>query len=151
MLDVALKKVEKTRLQTQPEFYKGFAEELPFRDGEFHFISCAFGVRNFHNLDAGLREMHRVLTSGGKAEILEFSKPCGGLFATLFKFYFKRILPVLGRLISKDPAAYTYLPESVGAFPSGMAFVKHLEAAGFRDITARPLTFGTVTLYSGIK
>jgi demethylmenaquinone methyltransferase/2-methoxy-6-polyprenyl-1,4-benzoquinol methylase len=129
----------------------GDSENLRFANDSFDAVMVAFGVRNFENLSAGLLEMNRVLKPGGKVVILEFSKPKAFPIKQLYSFYNKAILPVVGKSISKDTAAYTYLPESVAAFPEGMDFVNILSKAHFKDTKAQTLTFGIVTLYSGIK
>ncbi|MBP7295351.1 MAG: ubiquinone/menaquinone biosynthesis methyltransferase [Acidobacteria bacterium] len=126
----------------------GDALELPFPDGCFDGLMVAFGVRNFADLDAGLREMRRVLRPGGVAGILEFSQPTLPVFRPLFLFYFHRVLPALGRLVSGRGGAYRYLPESVAAFPDTPTFAAQLEAAGFRDVVWRRYTCGVAALHT---
>ncbi len=114
-------------------------------------MTVAFGVRNFENLPKGLAEMHRVLKPGGQAVILEFSKPRAFPFKQGYNFYFRHILPRFGKLISKDSAAYTYLPESVQAFPDGQDFIRIFEQAGFKATKWHSLTFGISSIYTGSK
>ena len=118
---------------------------------KFDAIIVAFGVRNFENLSQGLSEMYRVLRNGGKVVILEFSKPAIFPFKNLYNFYFKTILPKIGRLISKDRSAYSYLPESVQAFPDGKDFEDILKKIGFTKTQCKPQTFGISTIYVGSK
>jgi ubiquinone/menaquinone biosynthesis methyltransferase len=122
-----------------------------FEDNKFDAIIVAFGVRNFENLEKGLAEMFRVLRPGGKVVVLEFSKPKSFPFKQLYNFYFKNILPTLGKTISKDNAAYTYLPESVKSFPDGKNFTSKLDTLGFKNTVCKPLTFGISSIYTGIK
>lgn len=130
---------------------RGDAEKLPYSDHQFDAALVAFGVRNFENLRAGLMEIRRVLRPGGSVVVLEFSHPTAFPVKQLYAFYSHFILPVVGRLISKHPAAYEYLPESVDAFPSGTAFVQRMQDAGYGDIRWKPLTFGIASLYKGRK
>jgi demethylmenaquinone methyltransferase/2-methoxy-6-polyprenyl-1,4-benzoquinol methylase len=129
----------------------GDSENLKFQDNSFDAVTVAFGVRNFENLEKGLSEMARVLRPEGKAVILEFSKPQGGFFRVLFNFYFFNILPLLGRMVSKHSSAYTYLPESVDAFPSGKNFTDIMVKCGFKAVNAKSLTGGIATIYTGVK
>lgn len=131
---------------------EGDAEQLPLADASFEAITCAFGVRNFENLTRGIHEMHRVLTPGGQLYILEFSMPSQrNLLGKLYRFYFRRVLPSIGRMISKDARAYTYLPESVGEFPYGERFCRLLAEAGFRSPQAHRLTGGIATIYTACR
>ncbi|HRH69927.1 MAG: bifunctional demethylmenaquinone methyltransferase/2-methoxy-6-polyprenyl-1,4-benzoquinol methylase UbiE [Flavobacteriales bacterium] len=124
---------------------------LPFPDATFDAVTVAFGVRNFEDLEAGLREMIRVLKPNGRIFVLEFSKPQRTPMRQLFRFYFHRVMPLIGRAVSKDSAAYTYLPKSVDAFPEGPAFLAMLKNAGCREADARSLTGGIATLYIARK
>jgi demethylmenaquinone methyltransferase/2-methoxy-6-polyprenyl-1,4-benzoquinol methylase len=108
-------------------------------------------VRNFEDLQRGLVEMFRVLKPNGRLFVLEFSKPQHTPMRQLFRFYFHRIMPLIGRTVSKDSEAYTYLPKSVDAFPEGDAFVRMLKEAGAKEATAKPLTGGIATLYAARK
>jgi len=151
MLEVGRKKIAALNLAKAIDLRTGDSENLPFANGEFDAVMCAYGVRNFENLEAGLREMSRVLRPGGKLAILEFSHPKAFPFKQLYQFYFRYILPGLGRLVSKHSRAYTYLPESVAAFPEGKVFCEKLASAGFTKAKARPLTMGVTTLYTAYK
>jgi demethylmenaquinone methyltransferase/2-methoxy-6-polyprenyl-1,4-benzoquinol methylase len=126
-------------------------ENLSFRTECFDSVIVAFGVRNFFDLEKGLHQMHRVLKPGGRLVVLEFSKPRHFPFKQLYLFYFRRILPLLGRTISNDKNAYTYLPASVMEFLEGETFIARLSEAGFRTVTSRRLTFGIVTVYAAEK
>lgn len=131
---------------------EGDAEQLPFADASFEAVTCCFGVRNFEDLPKGLREMHRVLTPGGRVYILEFSLPSErNIPGRLYRFYFRRILPGIGRLISKDARAYAYLPESVGAFPYGERFCTLLTEVGFTEPSRTVLMGGIATIYTAEK
>lgn len=130
---------------------KGDSENLRFEDSSFHAVMVAFGVRNFENLEKGLLEMYRVLDNDGQVMILEFSKPKSFPVKHLYSFYFKYILPTLGRMISGDQGAYTYLPVSVSEFPDGENFLKILQKVGFNKVAHKPLTFGIASIYTGIK
>jgi demethylmenaquinone methyltransferase/2-methoxy-6-polyprenyl-1,4-benzoquinol methylase len=151
MLEIGRKKVRAKGLAEKIELLAGDSEKLIFDDNKFDAVTVAFGVRNFERLQEGLREIHRVLKPGGKLVVLEFSKPHNRLIRALYDFYSTRITPSLGKMISKDPSAYTYLHESIRAFPSGRAFLDELNKAGFVNTTARPMTFGVVSVYCGIK
>ena len=151
MLEKGREKLKQRGLDNKIALFNGDSENLAFEDNKFDAIIVAFGVRNFENLERGLTDMKRVLRPGGKVVILEFSKPDSFPFKQLYNFYFKYILPIVGRLISKDQAAYTYLPESVGNFPDGDRFLKVLKAVGYIDTKCRPLTFGISSIYTGRK
>ncbi|XOV93281.1 MAG: bifunctional demethylmenaquinone methyltransferase/2-methoxy-6-polyprenyl-1,4-benzoquinol methylase UbiE [Bacteroidota bacterium] len=151
MLEVGRKKLIKKGLDKRIELQSGDSERLLFDDNKFDAIIVAFGVRNFENLEKGLSDMYRVLKKGGKVVILEFSKPRTFPFKQVYQFYFKWILPKIGRLISKDNSAYTYLPESVNEFPDGKDFLGILEKTGFKETECKPLTLGISSIYTGIK
>lgn len=151
MLEVGRKKVKAKGAENIIELRWGDSENLPFEENKFDAAIVAFGVRNFENLEKGLSEIQRVLRPGGKLIVLEFSKPRAFPFKQIYNFYFNFILPKIGRLVSKDSSAYTYLPESVKAFPDGEAFVEILKKLGFRETACKPLTFGISSLYTGIK
>jgi demethylmenaquinone methyltransferase/2-methoxy-6-polyprenyl-1,4-benzoquinol methylase len=123
------------------------SENLPFEDESFDAVTVGFGVRNFENLERGLSEMARVLRKGGKAVVLEPAAPTRFPLKQLFTFYFHVILPWLGRRISRDKAAYSYLPQSVRAFPNGEEFLNICRRAGFNNGVFHPLTFGICSLY----
>jgi demethylmenaquinone methyltransferase/2-methoxy-6-polyprenyl-1,4-benzoquinol methylase len=151
MLAVGRKKIEDKKLQHLITLQWGDSEDIPFPDAEFDAVTVAFGVRNFEHPLKGLQEIHRVLKPGGMIYVLEFSQPQKFPIRQLYFFYFRHILPVWGRMVSKDPAAYTYLPESVKAFPYGQAFLQLLTEAGFKQTADRLLTFGIASIYTGIK
>jgi demethylmenaquinone methyltransferase/2-methoxy-6-polyprenyl-1,4-benzoquinol methylase len=151
MLAVGREKIAKKKLGHKIDLQLGDSEHLAFADNSFDAATAAFGVRNFENLALGLQEMHRVLKPGGRVVILEFSKPKAFPFKQVYNFYFKQILPVFGKLISKDQAAYTYLPASVQAFPDGPDFISILEQVGFKATQWHPLTFGISSIYTGTK
>lgn len=127
------------------------AEQMPFKDGSFTNITVAFGVRNFYDITEGFHSFFRVLTENGKATILEFQMPSNKVFRSLYKFYFKKILPFIGGLISKDKEAYKYLPESVEEFDEKINLEKLLTDAGFGKIESHSLTFGIVKVFIAEK
>lgn len=133
------------------DFVHGDAQAISFAGDSFDAITIAFGIRNVPDVPAALREMLRTLRPGGRALILEFSKPANPLFRAAYFFYFRYILPRIGGLVSGDAQAYRYLNESAEAFPSGEAFSALMRQAGFHGVSARPLTFGIATLYTGDK
>ncbi|ELR70396.1 Ubiquinone/menaquinone biosynthesis methyltransferase UbiE [Fulvivirga imtechensis AK7] len=151
MLEVGREKLKRKGLDDKIELRMGDSEKLLFDDNKFDAVIVSFGVRNFENLERGIADMYRVLKPGGKTVILEFSKPSKFPFKNIYNFYFKAILPKIGRLVSKDKAAYTYLPESVQAFPDGKNFLKVLEKVGFKNTRCKPLTFGISSIYIGEK
>jgi demethylmenaquinone methyltransferase / 2-methoxy-6-polyprenyl-1,4-benzoquinol methylase len=151
MLNVGREKMRKRNLSEKIEMRAGDSTGLPLPDNDFDAVIVAFGVRNFENLLAGLTDMHRVTRPGGSCLVLEFSKPRSAPFKQLYGFYSNTILPAVGRLISKDSAAYSYLPESVQAFPDGPDFLRVFDAAGFTQTKCISLTFGVATIYLGRK
>lgn len=151
MLNVGRQKVKRLGLDGLIEFKKGDSEAMPFSDKQFDAITVAFGVRNFENLDRGLKEFYRVLKNDGVVIILEFSKPKHFPMKQLYLFYFFGILPLIGRLISKDSSAYSYLPESVMAFPDDLKFLSVLRDAGFSRTKQKRLSLGIATIYIGQK
>ena len=151
MLEVGRKKLRKKSLDEKIELQLGDSENLPFSDNTFDAVTVAFGVRNFENLEIGMREMNRVLKPGGVIVVLEFSRPTVFPFKQLYNFYFRNMLPVIGRITSKDPKAYSYLYESVQAFPDGKDFVKVLENTGYQSATYKPLTLGVCSIYQAVK
>lgn len=151
MLDMADQKIIKRGLTEVFEVRLGDSEKLLFPDAAFDAVTVAYGVRNFENLELGLSDMFRVLKTGGKAVILEFSKPKHFPIKQLYHFYFHYITPAIGKLFSKDKSAYSYLPESVAAFPDGEAFTALMQQVGFKQVKCRPLAFGICSIYTGIK
>ncbi|GET23638.1 bifunctional demethylmenaquinone methyltransferase/2-methoxy-6-polyprenyl-1,4-benzoquinol methylase UbiE [Prolixibacter denitrificans] len=151
MLAEGRKKMERLGLNGTIELLEGDSENLPFKEETFEAITVAFGVRNFENLSKGLEEMHRVLKPGGVTCVLEFSQPRSFPMKQLYHFYSFRILPFWGRFFSKDKTAYSYLPESVQAFPDGSDFLAIMRNAGFKNTREYRLTFGIATIYLGDK
>ncbi|HEY4323124.1 MAG TPA: bifunctional demethylmenaquinone methyltransferase/2-methoxy-6-polyprenyl-1,4-benzoquinol methylase UbiE [Mucilaginibacter sp.] len=151
MLDIAQKKIDARNLGDKFEVRLGDSEQLPFGDNAFDAVTVAFGVRNFENLKSGLSDIRRVLKEGGKVVVLEFSKPRIFPVKQLYKFYFNYITPGIGKLFSKDARAYTYLPESVEAFPDGEGFVFIMERVGFKNTKCKSLAFGICSIYTGVK
>ncbi len=151
MMEIGRKKLKEKNLDDKITLQYGDSEALPFDTNVFDAITCAYGVRNFEHLEKGLVQMCRVLRPGGKVAILEFSHPKKFPVKQLYSFYFRYILPVLGKRVSKDATAYSYLHKSVTVFPEGEAFCIILRQCGFKNVKARPLTFGITTLYTGEK
>ncbi len=151
MLQVGEVKIKKLKLDHVIRMVHGDSAKIPFSDNSFDAITVAFGVRNFENLQKGLQQMHRVLKPKGRVVVLEFSKPNQFFFKQLYQFYFKYILPLVGRTISKHKEAYTYLPDSVSKFAEGQAFLDQMAMAGFHENKQKRLTMGIATLYWGTK
>ena len=151
MLDVGREKIAARGWNDRIELIQGDSVALPFDDGSFDGFTVAFGVRNFEDLQGGLQDMLRVLKPGAMGLVLEFSKPKHFPIKQVFGLYFKHIMPTVGKWVSKDPAAYTYLPESVQAFPEGEAFLDEMGKAGYVDVKAKSLTGGIATIYTGRK
>ncbi|MDM1049649.1 bifunctional demethylmenaquinone methyltransferase/2-methoxy-6-polyprenyl-1,4-benzoquinol methylase UbiE [Sphingobacterium hotanense] len=147
MLDVAAEKAKKKGVESQFEVRLGDSESLPFEDNTFDAVTVAFGVRNFENLEQGLSDIRRVLKPGGRAIILELSNPTAFPIKQLFNFYFHKVVPAMGKVISKDNRAYEYLPESVAKFPDGQRFAAITDKVGFASCNVRPQTFGFCTIY----
>ncbi len=151
MLEVGRKKIENLQLQNTIELILGDSENIPFSNSSFDAITVAFGVRNFENLEKGLSEIFRVLKPGGIFAVLETSIPTKTPFKQGYHFYSKRILPLIGRLFSKDKVAYRYLSDSAASFPYGQAFNNILQKIGFIDIENKPQTFGVASIYIARK
>ncbi len=147
MLDKGIIKIKKNGQEDIIELKYGDSENIPFEDNHFDAITVAFGVRNFENLEKGLSEMKRVVKTGGMAVVLEFSKPKKFPIKQIYNFYFHNVLPGIGKLVSKDASAYTYLPESVEAFPEGKDFEAILKKVGFQFKKTHPLFFGVSSIY----
>ena len=150
MLNVGVIKIKKLKLDGKISMQKGDAENLPFEDNRFDAVSVAFGVRNFENLTKGLAELRRVVKDNKSVYILEFSK-VEGFLGPFYMFYFKNILPAIGRLVSKDNRAYTYLPDSVNAFPFGEKMRQILLDTGFKKVEYKKLSLGIATIYKATK
>ncbi|MEQ6125181.1 bifunctional demethylmenaquinone methyltransferase/2-methoxy-6-polyprenyl-1,4-benzoquinol methylase UbiE [Pseudotenacibaculum sp. MALMAid0570] len=151
MLEVGKQKIEKAGLSNQIEMVVGDSENMPFDDNTFDAITVSFGVRNFANLDKGLTEIKRVLKPNGTFVILETSNPTKFPFKQGYKFYTSYILPIIGKIFSKDKVAYSYLCESANSFPFGEAFDNILKKNGFINTEYKPVTFGVATIYSATK
>ncbi len=151
MLDVGRKKIEKLNLNNTIEMVFGDSENIPFEDNSFDAITVAFGVRNFENLEKGLSEIYRVLKTGGTFAVLETSIPTKTPYKQGYTFYSKNILPLIGKLFSKDKSAYKYLSDSAAAFPYGEAFNNILQKTGFIAIENKPQTFGVASIYIAKK
>jgi len=150
MLNVGIDKIKKLNLDQKISMQKGDAENLPFEDNKFDAVSVAFGVRNFENLEKGLAELRRVVKENSSVYILEFSK-VEGVLAPFYMFYFKNILPQIGKLVSKDNRAYTYLPDSVNAFPFGEKMKQILLDTGYSKVEYKKLSLGIATIYKATK
>lgn len=151
MMAVGRLKVEGLKFKDRVAFVYGNAQEMPFADASFDAVTCAYGCRNFSDLDAGLKEMYRVLKPGGQVTILEFSYPKNRFVRAVYDLYFSKILPWIGRIVSKDKTAYTYLNKSVKGFCWGEAFVQHLRDAGFKEENFETLSLGITTIYIAKK
>jgi demethylmenaquinone methyltransferase/2-methoxy-6-polyprenyl-1,4-benzoquinol methylase len=151
MLDVGRKKIEGKKLSDKIEMILADSENMPFEDNTFDAITVAFGVRNFETLEKGLSEILRVLKPNGIFVILETSIPDKTPYKQGYKFYSKNILPLIGKLFSKDNSAYQYLSESASVFPYGEALNNILKKIGFIDVVSMPQTFGVATIYSATK
>ncbi len=151
MLEIGNEKINKKQLNGIIELVQGDSENINYPENEFDAAMVAFGVRNFENLQKGLNEIKRVLKPGSPFVILEFSKPRHFPIKQIYNFYFKRILPQIGRFFSKDKSAYHYLPESVLKFPEGKYFLGELKTAGFLSAKEKRLTFGIASIYFAVK
>ena len=151
MLEIGKSKIKKQNLENQIELRFGDAANLPFEDDTFDVVTVAFGVRNFEDLGRGLSEIHRVLKPNGEVVILEFSMPEKFPIKQLYRLYFKHILPWMGRIVSKDEKAYSYLPESVEQFPKPTEFQQILDQYGLKNCLVKQLSFGIAMVYLAEK
>lgn len=151
MMEIGAAKVASKGLSDRISFREGSALEMPYVDGSFDLVTCAYGVRNFSDLDRGLSEMCRVLESGGRLMILEFSYPSKRVIRAVYDFFFTNIMPLVGRLVSKDASAYKYFRESVKGFIWGEEMLSHITSAGFVNASYRTLTAGITTIYIAEK
>jgi demethylmenaquinone methyltransferase / 2-methoxy-6-polyprenyl-1,4-benzoquinol methylase len=151
MLNVGIEKIKNLGLADKIEMQVGDAEKLAFESNTFDTVIVSFGVRNYENLLAGLSDMYRVTKPGGTCLVVEFSKPKMFPFKQFYWFYTTKILPFIGNLVSKDSSAYSYLPESMMAFPDGQDFLNIFEKAGYKNTSATPLSFGICSVYIGKK
>ena len=151
MLSIGREKILKRKLEERINLKQANSLNLPFADGEFDAAMVAFGVRNFEDLSKGITEILRVLKNGGSLYVLEFSMPSRFPMRNLYRFYFRRVLPFVGGIVSGSKSAYTYLPESVFAFPEKEKFVEIMANAGFKNCSYKRLTFGVASIYVGSK
>jgi len=151
MIEIGNQKVSKLSLQDKISLSTGDAESLLFEEGSFDAAMVSFGVRNFEELEKGLIDIQRVIKPGGSIFILEFSQPERFPFKQLYRFYSFNVLPLIGKLISNDSRAYSYLPESIREFPYGSKMVEILGRCGFKHCRFIPLTFQVATIYIGVK
>lgn len=151
MLEVGKQKIAKANLSDKIEMVVGDSENIPYEDNTFDAITVSFGVRNFENLDKGLSEILRVLKPGGIFVVLETSNPTKFPFKQGYKFYTNYILPIIGKLFSKDKVAYSYLSETANSFPFGEAFNNILRKNGFKNANSLPVTFGVASIYTSTK
>lgn len=151
MMKIGQKKVEAEGLQHIVSFKKDDCTHLSFDDNSFDAVTAAFGIRNFQNLDQGLSEMYRVLRPNGHLSIVELTTPVSFPMKQLFKLYSHTMLPVYGKLISKDTSAYSYLTKTIEAFPQGEVMLDILRKAGFKNASFKRLTFGICTMYFATK
>lgn len=151
MMEIGRTKVEKAGMQDRISFMEGSALEMPFVEGEFDAVVCAYGVRNFSDLDTGLSELHRVLADGGQLMILEFSYPSNAFVRALYDFFFSNVMPLVGKALSKNAGAYKYFRDSVKGFIWGEEMAGRITAAGFRNVRFKPMTFGITTVYFAEK
>ncbi len=151
MLDFGIKKYKNTKKAPYISPVCGDGENLPLKDETFWGVTVAFGIRNLSRPDKGLEEMYRVLKKGGRAVILEFSRPQNPIFAPIYRFYLHKFLPFLAGIISGDKEAYSYLANSIQEFYDPPVLAKMMEEKGFKQVRFRPLTFGIVTVYTGDK
>ena len=151
MLEEGRRKISRMGLGERIELLRGDSQSMQFSDGTFDVAMSAFGVRNFEDTVAGLREMHRVLRPGGMLMVLEFSRPSRFPLKQIYGLYFRRVLPRIGRKVSGDPGAYSYLPESVMSFPDNERFLELMVRVGFTEVEQTRLTGGIASIYHGFK
>ncbi|MEO7312580.1 MAG: bifunctional demethylmenaquinone methyltransferase/2-methoxy-6-polyprenyl-1,4-benzoquinol methylase UbiE [Chitinophagaceae bacterium] len=151
MLELGRKKIAARQLEQVITLQNGDSEAINFPDASFDALTVAFGVRNFAHLERGLSEMLRVMRPGGKAVILEFSKPKMPGIRNLYNLYTRIVAPQAGRMIAKNKDAYQYLNDSIEAFPEGNAFLKIMDSVGFKSVHLKTLSFGICTIYCGSK
>lgn len=151
MIGIGRQKIARAGLERRITLTAGDCLSLPFDEASFHAVTVAYGVRNFEDLAAGYLEMFRVLRPGGSITVIELSTPSSPLVKPFYKLYTRHLIPLIGRLVSKDVRAYSYLPESIAAVPQGNDMTAIMQQAGFTDTRCRRLTFGTCSIYTGTK
>ena len=151
MLALGRKKVEQGGFTKKVSLTVGDGVSLDYSDGSFDLVTLAFGIRNFDNVTGALSSIHRVLAPGGQVVVMEFGLPRNSLIKFVYLFYFRRILPLVGRLVSRHPFAYSYLNRTVESFPYGENFLSLLKRAGFKELRAHPLCFGVAYIYTGSR
>lgn len=151
MLNIGRKKIAEAGLGGLIELLNGDSETINFEDSSFDAVTVAFGVRNFQQLEQGLREIKRVLRPGGKLVVLEFSKPKAPVIKQIYNVYMNVVAPGLGKLFSKNRDAYKYLDESIKKFPEGKNFTTILDNLGYTNTYCKPLSFGICSIYCGVK
>ena len=151
MLEIGTEKILRKGFSDKINLIQGDSENIPFGNDQFDVAMVAFGVRNFSDPLKGLTEMNRVIRTNGMILVLEFSKPSGFLFRTVYNFYFRNILPFVGKMFSKDKSAYSYLPDSVFKFPDNEKFLDLLRNSGFSETRQEKLTGGVASIYTGVK
>jgi demethylmenaquinone methyltransferase/2-methoxy-6-polyprenyl-1,4-benzoquinol methylase len=151
MLAFGQQKLKRIKLDDTIELLKGNATNIQFNEGSFDVATISFGIRNVNDLDLGIQNMYRILKKNGRVLILEFSLPKNNILKKLYLFYFRKILPFIGGLISGDSYAYNYLNQSVESFPYGDTFCDVLRRNGFKNVKYQPLTFGIASIYQGDK
>ena len=151
MLAIGRQKAAKAGADSRITFLEADAQSLPLPSDSFQIVCVAFGLRNVADTDRGLAEMARVAAPGGRVAVLEFSTPTWQPFRSIYGWYFRHVLPRIGRIVSHSSDAYSYLPTSVGEFPQGDALLERMQAAGLTNLRRYPLTVGVATLYMGIK
>lgn len=151
MLNVAIQKANRQKLGNRVKFLKADSLDMPFEPETFDAVTVGFGVRNFADIPAGLKEIYRVLKTGGRLVVLELSEPSNPLVKGVFGFYFHKVMPAAGKLISKDPSAYKYLPDSVEQFPYGQRFLDIMTGCGFKNAKLKWLSLGIAAIYWGEK
>jgi demethylmenaquinone methyltransferase / 2-methoxy-6-polyprenyl-1,4-benzoquinol methylase len=151
MLTIGREKAAKSGADSRITFLEADAQSLPLPTDAFQIVCVAFGLRNVADTDRGLAEMTRVAVPGGRVAVLEFSTPTWQPFKSIYGWYFRHVLPRIGRIVSRNSDAYEYLPTSVGEFPQGEALLDRMRAAGLTNLRNYPLTLGVATLYVGVK
>lgn len=151
MIDIGQRKISEAGLQSRVNLVQGDCLSLPMPDAVFDCVTVAYGVRNFERLEAGYKEMLRVLRPGGMLCVIELSTPVRPVIKPLYRFYTHCIIPAVGRLVSKDVRAYTYLPESIAAVPQGDNMLQLMQSAGFEQCAYKSLTFGVCMIYTAYK